>query len=82
MKTGTVNTLSCRLSDVSDILTLLIPFISQIPAGEDEDGAKEEVDGDLLAEDGPGEDDRGDGVEIDVVGGNDGGELFVSTLLV
>ena len=61
---------------ISIYFVLLIPFIGQVHAGEDEDGAKEEVDGDLLTEDGPSEDDRGDGIEIDVVGGDDGGELF------
>ena len=45
--------------------------IGQVHAGEDEDGAKKEVDGNLLAEDGPGKDDRGDGIEIDIVGGDD-----------
>ena len=49
----------------------LFPLIGQVHAGEDEDGADEEINGDLLGEDGPGEENGGDGVEIDVVGGCD-----------
>ena len=47
-------------------------FIAEIHAQKDEDGAKEEPRCDLLVEQPPCEDDGGDGVEIDPVGGNDG----------
>lgn len=36
---------------------------------EDEEGADEEIDGNLLGEDEPGKDDGGDGIEIDIVSG-------------
>ena len=49
--------------------------ISQIHAEEDEQGAEKEEDGDLLGEDDPGEEDGSDGVEVDVVGGDDRPEL-------
>ena len=45
--------------------------VGQKHAEEDEDGAEEEPGGDVLVEQPPGEDDGGEGVDIDPVGGND-----------
>ena len=59
----------------SKYLTLSVVPIGEIHACKDEDGAEEEPDGDLLMEEPPGEEDSGDGVEIDPVGGNNGTQL-------
>jgi len=49
----------------------LLHFIAEVHAYEDEQCAEEEIEGDAFGEDEPGEDDRGDGIEIDVVGDDD-----------
>ena len=47
-------------------------LIGEIHTCKDEDGAEEEPDCDLFIEEPPGEEDGGDGVEIDPIGGDDG----------
>lgn len=54
----------------------LYSFLScQIHTDEDEEAADEEEDGDALGEDEPGKEDGDDGIEIDVVRGDDSSEL-------
>ena len=50
-------------------------LVSKVYAEEDEDGAEEEPEGNLLVEEPPGEEDGGDWIEIDPVGGDDSSEL-------
>lgn len=50
-------------------------FLSKEHAGDDEEAAEEEPEGDVLGEQPPGKDDGGDGVEIDPVGGGNGTKL-------
>ena len=45
-------------------------------AKEDKGCAEEEIDGDLLGEDSPGEEDGGDGIEIYIIGGDDGSQFL------
>ena len=53
-----------------------LALVAEEHAGEDEHRADEEVEGDALREHEPGEENGGDGVEIDVVGGHDGTKLL------
>ena len=46
----------------------LFALISQVHTYEDKDGADNEVNGDLLGEQPPSKQDRGDGIEVDTVG--------------
>ena len=50
-------------------------LVGQIHANKNEGRAKEEPNSDLLVEQPPGKADRGDGIEIDPVGGNDSSEF-------
>ena len=50
--------------------------VAHIHTGENEGRTHEEPDGDLLAEQPPGKENGGDGVEIHPVGGNDDAELL------
>ncbi len=47
-------------------------FFREIHTYKDQYGAKDEIDRDLLWENDPGKEDGGDGIEIDVVGGDNG----------
>ena len=51
-------------------------LIAEVHAHEDEQSTKQEIDGDTLGEDEPGKNHRSDGVEIDIVGDNDGSQLL------
>ena len=51
-------------------------LVSEVHADEDEGGSEKEVDGDLFGENGPSEEDGGDGVEIDVVCGDNGTQFL------
>ena len=51
-------------------------LISKVHADEDEGGSEKEIDGDLFGENGPSEKDGGIGVEIDVIGGDDGTQFL------
>ena len=53
---------------------LLFP-VGEIHANKNQGRAKEEPDGNLFAEQPPGKNDRGDGIEIDPVGGDDRAEF-------
>ena len=55
---------------------LLFALISQVHANKDEDGANNEVNGNLLGEDGPSKEDRCDGIEVDIVGSHNGTQLL------
>ena len=46
--------------------------VGEIHTCEDEDGAKKEPGGNLLVEEPPGEEDGGDGIEVDPVSSDDG----------
>ena len=50
--------------------------VGQVHAEEDEEGAEEEVDGDLLGEDEPGKDYGGNGIKVDIVSGHDGSQFL------
>lgn len=47
-------------------------LVCHIHTGKDEDGADKEIDGDLLGKYQPGENDGDDGIQINIIGGNDG----------
>ena len=49
----------------------LLTLVCEEHTKKDEGSSEKEVDGDLLGEDGPSEEDGGNGIEIDVVGGDD-----------
>ncbi len=49
-----------------------VPLIGKVHADKDEDGANKEINGDLFWKNNPGKENGGDGIEIDVVGGNNG----------
>ena len=51
-------------------------FLGEVHAGKNEGGAKDEVEGNMLAEDGPREDNGDYWIEIDVVGADDGSQLL------
>ena len=51
-------------------------------AGEDEGGTEDEVEGDLLVEDGPGEDDGDYGIEIDIVDADNGAKFCLVEIKV
>ena len=53
----------------------LLFLVGEIHAEENEGGTKEEPDGNLLMEQPPGEDDRGDGIEVDPVRGDNSAEF-------
>ena len=50
----------------------VVMLLGEEHAGEDEGGAEDEVEGDLLVKNGPGEDNGDYGIEIDVVGADNG----------
>ena len=50
-------------------------FVCEVHAKEDEGRAKEKPNGNLFMEQPPCKDNRGDGIEIDPVGGNDCSEF-------
>ena len=50
--------------------------VAEVHAHEDEQGAGEEIEGDALGEDQPGKEYGGDGIEIDIVGDDDGSEFL------
>ena len=54
----------------------LLLSVAEVHAGEDEQGAGEEIEGDALGEDQPGKEYGGDGIEIDIVGDDDGSEFL------
>ena len=64
-----------QLSIKKDSVRTLFPPVGQIHSDEDEDGAHEEPDGDLLAENPPGEKNRYERIQVDIVRGHDGAEL-------
>ena len=51
-------------------------LVAEVHAHEDKEGADEEIEGDALGEDEPGEEHGGNGIEIDVVGDDDGSQLL------
>ena len=53
------------------VVSCLLP-IGEIHADEDQGGTDEEEDGDALVEYEPRKDNRGDGIDVNVVGGRDG----------
>ena len=55
-------------------IILLFP-VGEVHSKEDESGAEEEPDGDLLVEQPPGKEDSGDGIEVNPVCGDDRTEL-------
>ena len=57
-------------------------FLGEEHAGEDEGGAEDEVEGDLLIENGPGEDNGDYGIEIDVVGADNGAKFCLVEIKV
>jgi len=57
------------------LLLMTMMFLGEVHAGKNEGGAKDKVDGYLLVEDSPGEDDGDYGIEIDVVGADNGAEF-------
>ncbi len=58
------------------LLLMTMMFLGEVHAGKNEGGAEDEIEGDLFAEYGPSEDDCDYGIEIDVVGANEGSKLL------
>ena len=58
------------------LLLITMMLLGEVHASKNEGGTEDKVEGNLLAEDGPSEDDCDYGIEIDVVSADEGSELL------